>query len=219
MKKLPVAILCLLAFNGAIAQTKKFTVSLLPAINKEINGIAVGLAVNSSHDVKFSRINGLCIELPGIGIILPLVPSDPIFEEKDEFYLDPIKLDSAIKAFDKSVYKIHGVVVSPGGIAGHDVSVSGVNLSGANTFTAKLNGFSIAILLNLNGVVNGVSIGVLNETMQTRGIQLGVFSVSKKIRGLQMGLFTKTLKLKGIQIGLWNINEKRKFPFFNWNFN
>jgi len=180
----------------------------IPSVDTQINGIASGLVINSMKDTDSlitTEINGLSVELIGVGLFLPLAPSSPIYDIDRNFVYTSETVDSIIESYNYVKYKVNGVSCSAGGIAGQDVHVNGINLSGINTLTGKTNGLSACILLNINGVVNGVSIGgLMNHTIQSKGLQIGIFN--------------KTLNLKGIQIGLWNRNEKRGFPIVNWDF-
>ena len=180
-----------------------------PSIDTRINGLASGFIINSLKDVDSTlttEINGLNIELIGVGFFLPLAPTSPLYFEKASFYDDSKNVDSIVGKYDFARYRINGVSISFGGLGGHDINVNGVNLSVINTLTGKINGLSACILINVTGVANGVTIGgLINNTIQTNG--------------LQIGLLNKTTKLRGFQIGLWNQNEKRSLPLINWNLN
>lgn len=184
-------------------------ISITPKPNTEVNGIGIGLTVSGMEhgsDSLIMKINGLCIELIGFGLLLPIVPSDPLIPYgMTEDDLKGEVLDSILLDLDKSrPYLINGVVISPGGLAGRGIVMNGMNLSGTNTFTLALSGFSTAILMNYSGKLSGVSIGIINRTLETRGVQIG--------------LFNRTEKLRGIQLGLWNHNGKIGLPIINWNF-
>ena len=211
MKRLIFIILIILTakVNGQIIKNRPI-LWFIPSLDTRINGVGAGLFINSlkeinSDSVLSTEINGLAVELIGVGFLLPLVPSNPIYFEADDFYQNDEKVDSVVKSYDLINYRINGISISGGGIGGHDINVNGLNLSGLNTLTGKTNGFSVCILINISGVVNGVSIGgLINNSIQTKG--------------LQIGLFNKTTRLRGFQIGLWNRNEKRNLPIINWNF-
>ncbi|MCF8387529.1 MAG: hypothetical protein K9G58_07985 [Bacteroidales bacterium] len=68
----------------------------------------------------------------------------------------------------------------------------------------QVNGLSVNLLWNLYKKINGISLGMVNQTARTHG--------------LQIGLFNKGAKLRGFQLGLCNANEKRSMPFINWSF-
>jgi hypothetical protein len=181
---------------------------IIPAINTKINGLAGGLIINSLKDEGDSLttvVNGVSVELFGVGLFVPLAPSDPMFREPDSIYQNLVKRDSIIKTYNKIKYKINGIALSGGGLGGHDIGLNGINISGINALTGKVNGISLCVLMNYSGVVNGISAAILyNGTIQTKGVQIG--------------LFNRTTKLRGFQLGLWNVNEKRSLPFINWNF-
>lgn len=193
--------------HGQITENRSI-VWVIPSVNTRINGLAGGLMINSfkdNHTGLTTEINGLNFEFIGIGFLLPIVPSSPIYSESDSFKDDIKNMDSLINSYNYSKYCINGVSISAGGIGGHDININGLNISGINTLTGMMNGFSACILINISGVVNGVSIGgLVNNTIQSKG--------------LQIGLFNKTTRLRGFQVGLWNENEKRCLPIINWNF-
>lgn len=188
---------------------KHYGISIIPNLEAEINGIGLGIGIQSlkyESDTLTTVVNGLNVELLGVGLLLPMVGSDPLlpYNMRGED-LNEERLDSLINSLeDKRPYQINGVALSLGGLAGHEIDMNGLNLSGLNTFTSSLNGFSASLLMNFTGRMRGVSIGVINKTLETKGVQIG--------------LVTHTERLDGVQIGLWNRNEKRALPFFNWNF-
>jgi len=54
----------------------------IPSVDTQINGIASGLIINSMKDTDSlitTEINGLGVELIGVGLFLPLAPSSPIY--------------------------------------------------------------------------------------------------------------------------------------------
>lgn len=195
----------------------------LPALNTKINGVGIGLIINSfkaTDDRKLTtQVNGVSIEIIGSGLFLPLVGSDPVYTEPDSIYNNIPLVDSIAKTYDFAQYKINGLAVSAGGVGGYNISIDDVNLSILNTLTSKINGLSFAAMFNMSGVTNGVSIAILsNQTLKTNGLQIGLFNKTTILKGLQIGLFNQSKHLKGLQIGLWNNNGKRKLPILNWNF-
>ncbi len=67
--------------------------------------------------------------------------------------------------------------------------------------------------------MNGLQLGVSSHGFKTKGIQLAMIrNTAQEMRGVQIGLTNKSDDFRGIQIGLWNVNQKRKLPFVNWNF-
>lgn len=210
MKSLLILLLIftIIEVNGQINKSRPI-VWVIPAVDTKISGLAAGLLINYIKDedsILTTVINGISLEIVGAGIILPLAPDNPIYVDPDDYYLNKSSLDSIITSFDYVKYRINGLSLSAGGIGGHDININGLNLSGLNTLTGKMNGLSICILFNFSDIVNGVSIGgLMNNTIQTKG--------------LQIGLYNRTTRLRGFQIGLWNKNEKRSLPIINWNFN
>jgi hypothetical protein len=197
---------------------------VIPAHNTQINGLAIGLPINAltpkNDSTIETRVNGLCIELIGLGLVLPMVGSDPILTEKPEVYQNPVLVDSILNLKTIENYKINGVVISGGGLAGHNIAVNGLNISILNTLTSKTNGLSAVAMFNMCKVMNGVSISLLgNSSIKTKGVQIGIFNTSIILNGLQIGVFNSTNQLKGIQFGLWNKNSKRKLRIINWSFN
>ncbi|HLO53132.1 MAG TPA: hypothetical protein VK169_02530 [Saprospiraceae bacterium] len=156
-------------------------------------------------DTTTTRINGLNVELVGVGFFAPLAPSNPLIPDEVKIeQIAPILDSLIIEAIQPKPYKINGLNISLGGLAGHEIQLDGLNISGIATLTSKTNGVSIAILMNLNKVMHGISAGFINQCLEHKGLQIGVFNQSEKT--------------KGIQIGLWNKNEKRSLPLINWNF-
>ncbi|WP_337328323.1 LA_2272 family surface repeat-containing protein [Chryseolinea sp. T2] len=186
---------------------RKRTFTWLPAPDSKTNGVAVGLVHSGINDVSDSAstvVNGLTVELFGFGILLPIVPASPIYDGPDSVYRNKAKMDSIISPYNRARSQLNGLVLSGTGLVNRNLAVRGVNISVLNTFTAKTNGLSACVLWNVIGVVNGVSVGIFNSTVQTKG--------------LQIGLFNSTTNLRGIQLGLLNGNGKRWMPFVNWNF-
>ena len=193
--------------NGQnIEKTMIFVIT--PELNTKVNGIGIGLMINSlkfEGDTTTTRINGLNVELVGVGFFAPLAPSNPLIPDDVKIeQIAPILDSLIIEATQPKPYKINGLNISLGGLAGHEIQLDGLNISGIATLTSKTNGVSIAILMNLNKVMHGISAGFINQCLEHKGLQIGVFNQSEKT--------------KGIQIGLWNKNEKRSLPLINWNF-
>jgi hypothetical protein len=193
--------------NGQnIEKTKLFVIT--PELNTKVNGIGIGLMINSlkfEGDTTTTIINGLNVELVGVGFFAPLAPSNPLIPDEVKIeQIAPILDSLIIEATQPKPYKINGLNISLGGLAGHEIQLDGLNISGIATLTSKTNGVSIAILMNLNKVMHGISAGFINQCLEHKGLQIGVFNQSEKT--------------KGIQIGLWNKNEKRSLPLINWNF-
>ena len=188
-----------------------------------IHGISVGLWTFNSEPPRFTNTNGIKVELIGIGIPLLLMPRSPIVETDSAF----VKLEQ--KPLSE---KINGLNLSLSGTACHCLTngltagligqihfqVNGISISIFGNSTQKHNGVMAAIS-NEAYYMNGLQVGLFNSGYKTKGVQLGIIgNYADEMKGLQIGLSNISKKLKGIQIGLWNVNQKRKLPFINWNF-
>ncbi len=176
-----------------------------------INGLAIGPICGAfqcdGSDVPESQcVNGIQLELLGQGFVPPILYFN---YEAWEAYLGDVPFE----------HKINGIVISLGGYAGLGKVVNGINLSGLNTETSRINGLSTGLIFCFNQRVNGISIGGINLTDTTNGVQVGLLNTSEnKLNGLQIGLFNKAKNLKGVQIGLWNKSDKRALPLLNFQF-
>lgn len=217
-------LISLLWISGSVfSQTPEVKIiSWLPSLNTKVNGFGCGLTILSLKEDSLKPttiINGVGLELIGLGIILPIAPSSPIYTEPDSLYHIRSTYDSIVNTYNSPKYVLNGLAVSPGGIAGYDIEVNGLNLSGINTLTSKVRGVSTGIMFNFSGVINGVSISIIgNEALEISGVQIGAVTSSSQVKGIQIGLFNRTERLHGFQLGLWNRVGKRAFPFLNWRF-
>jgi len=193
---------------GAQDYTKRNFFWYIPSEDVIINGIGLGFAINGADykqakDTTTTIINGLCLELIGMGFFLPLAPGSPIYP--NDTTSENFNLETEISHYQDPLHLVNGFAISSFGFAGHSIQINGVNLSGLFTFTSKVNGFSASLVFNISGISNGLSIsGLGNNSLHTKGVQIG--------------LFNQCWKLRGIQIGLLNKNEKRTLPLINWNF-
>lgn len=95
---------------------------------------------------------------------------------------------------------------------------NGLLLSGLGTFTDVINGVSFSPWMSLNGRVNGLSLNVLvSNVFVLNGVAVGLYNETMQTHGVQIGLINRTHQLKGLQFGLWNVNDKRKLPLVNWS--
>lgn len=225
--KLSVLILMMLTRGeNLLAQpfAKNRLISYLPSKSTKVNGLAIGPFTGAfspkrgeiPKDVLMTKINGLSIELIGIGFFLPLFPSDPFYDQPAERYASEEKLDELKSTFSRN-YQINGLSVSLG-MGNPEMEVNGIQLSASFALVGKVNGISIAPLINFNNYQNGLAISLANMSVESKGMQLGFYNKSRRMHGIQIGFINKSYFHKGIQIGFININEKRTSPFFNWNF-
>lgn len=189
-----------------------FTVNPQKFSNKITTGINVGIM----DDYVKQKIHGINIQANPIGLFYPLIPNAlPV----------PSKAQSRVS--------INGLHISTGGMMdgerlnGIGISVyhhcritNGVSVNFYNNTSGILNGVHVSGFVNSSDKGKGITMAFLgNYSDDFSGLQISCSNESKKMRGIQIGLVNKSENLKGIQIGLWNINEKRKFPIINWNFN
>lgn len=189
----------------------------------KVHGISVGFWSVGSKP-RYTNTNGIKIELIGVGVGIPLIPKSPIVETDSAF----MKLN--LEPFSES---INGLNLSASGSVCHCLTngiaagfigqihfqVNGLSSSLFMNFTQKLNGIMTA-MLNDAYYMNGVQVGFSNHGYKTKGLQIEILrNNADEMKGLQIGLINKSIKLTGLQIGLWNVNQKRKLPFINWNFN
>ena len=176
--------------------------------NATIHGISFGLW-SVSKVPKNVNTNGIKLELPGSGLLVPLVPMSPVAQTKEEFD----KRDTVPVA-----EKINGMSISLLGST-CDCNVNGLALGGIGQILREVNGFSVVLEMNFTQVHRGVQVALLiNETYQLRGVQFAATNYGKDVKGVQVGIFNKSKDLRGIQIGLWNKNGKRSLPIINWQF-
>jgi hypothetical protein len=170
-------------------------ITFFPKQNKKVyvNGIGIGPILAAKPN---SKINGLAIETPGLGIL-------------GQFGKGP---DESIS---RGYIKINGISISP---LGSFSNTNGINLSGFGTVGYQTNGLLISLGFSSIEKGNGIIISGFNRCNYLNGIQIGAFTNSRKARGLQIGITNEAEDFKGIQIGFWNVNSKRKFPFINWSF-
>ncbi len=167
-------------------------------------------------------INGLDIENIGVAFFLPLAGGNG---KNDDSWPE--------EAMPRQT--VNGVVISPGGFGGIGTVVNGLNLSGVNNYTDKVNGLTTGLLLCFNRRVNGLSIGgvfgnisavvkgvqvggLMNGSTEMNGLQIGVINEASFLKGLQIGLVNRATSMQGVQIGFINMSGKRTLPFINLGF-
>lgn len=180
--------------------------------NVNIHGISIGLLSTAASE-RSTNTNGIRLELIGLGLLAPMIPDDPTFEEQHW-------------------ERINGLNISVLGTVGN-CSINGLSIGAAGQISARINGITLSMMINLihkqNGLMiaghnisntmNGLQLGLANSCVKTNGVQIAFpLNESEKMRGVQIGVVNKSKKTKGIQIGIWNVNEKRRLPLINWNF-
>lgn len=181
--------------DSSIVQTRKtyFPIWTFQQRNINVYGLSVGLW-SGGVKPRFTNTNGVKLELIGVGLFTPIIPYSPVAQSDSAF---------EIAKKGKISERINGVSISSTGTA-CDCVVNGVSAGLVGQIQYNVNGISASGYLNFAQIHNGIQIAFMNETY--------------KLGGFQIGIFNKSHRTKGIQIGLWNVNEKRAFPFFNWNF-
>ncbi|PXY38891.1 hypothetical protein DMB65_20745 [Flavobacterium cheongpyeongense] len=194
------------------------------AENTTVNGISFGAFPNLNDKNRFVKTNGIRLEIPGIGFLAPLGNGSPISRIDNvsgKFNRNDYEFDEIINGLNIStgtVGKINYNGITIAAIAQFGELNNGIALAGMWNAMDKSNGIQISLLLNETLYSNGVQISLANSAIIMNGIQIGGNNYSKEMYGIQIGILNKSKQTKGLQIGIWNINEKRKFPIFNWNF-
>lgn len=166
--------------------------------------------------------NGLKVELIGLGLGLPLVPTSPVVKSEEAL----TKLQSEPRS-----QHVNGMVISPGGTT-CDCKTNGITLGGIGQINTEVNGITASMFINASDINRGLMIAAFNEAFLMRGLQVGLGNgafrmsgvqvgannLADKAQGVQIGLRNEAIQLHGIQIGLWNVNSKRKLPLINWDF-
>jgi hypothetical protein len=199
----------------------------------KVNGLSVGVA-DFSDDEEKSIVNGLKIELIGMGILFFLIPKSPIVE--DASLLEDYRKNNDIQ-------QVNGFSLSGSGSI-CDCLINGVSAGYIGQLNYKVNGFSVSAAMNFAQIHNGIQVAMFNESFKTnglqtgisngsykmngaqiglvngsddfKGLQIGLVNKSKSQTGLQIGLFNFTNKIKGLQLGFWNVNTKRSLPILNF---
>jgi hypothetical protein len=203
---------------------KRYLIWTFHTKNTTVNGISVGAFPNLNDNNRFVKTNGIRLEIPGLGFLAPLGNGSPISqidEVSGRFIRQNYKFDEIINGINVSsgtIGKINYNGLTIGGIAQFGILNNGIAIAGLWNAMDKSNGIQISGLLNETLYSNGIQISLANSTIIMNGMQIGGNNYAKEMYGIQIGILNKSKKTRGIQIGIWNINEKRKFPLFNWNF-
>ncbi|MBO7742096.1 MAG: hypothetical protein J6S21_06030, partial [Victivallales bacterium] len=96
-----------------------------------------------------------------------------------------------------------------------NAKVSALQVNLWNSTNGEFTGFQVG-LVNLADTSNGIEIGALCNIVQntSSGISVGLLNSSLEFHGVQIGLINYTEFLTGLQIGLINIATKSTLPFF-----
>lgn len=202
-------IISTIALYGQVRKVKNYSpLWTFHQKNLNIHGISLGIGTSRSEP-RNTNTNGIKIEIIGAGLIIPLIPQSPVVQNDSEF----------IKLSQEPISEvINGLGLSAFGTV-CDCITNGINLGLIGHYNFKVNGISASLFMNFSQIQNGMMTAFFNDAYYISGLQLGVSNNGYKAKGVQIGLFNKSDELQGLQIGLWNVNQKRKLPLINWNFN
>ncbi len=199
--------------------------SLSPISKKvdKVNGLTFGVGHYENRNIKKQTVNGINLEANPVGFLSPLI----IFMSLDERF----EIKNVFDQTNQTQIIVNGLNITTGGFMSTNAEMNGLNIS-TLTITKlqnglsfsliananiKTNGISIVGLYNYNENLNGVSIALLNKSVNFNGMQIGIKNhCSNQMTGIQIGLVNISDKTKGLQIGLLNINKKRALPFINF---
>jgi hypothetical protein len=216
MKKL-ITILIILSSTKSFSQdyneSKRYIFGTFHTRNTTINGISIGAFPSFSDEKRFIRTNGIRLEIPGIGPIIPLFADNIIPRENTDEIINGLNISGG------TIGNINYNGITLGLAAQSGTKINGIALTGLCNGITITNGIQVSGLSNQSTIVNGIQISFNNSADTLYGLQIGVINNSyKKTVGLQIGIYNNSKNTKGIQIGLWNENENRKLPIINWNF-
>jgi hypothetical protein len=165
--------------------------------------------------------NGIRLELPGFGFLLPLAPSPRV--DSEDAYADLVSRP-AEKVITGLNVSLTGTVtegdirgISIGGLDQQSIRAYGIFGALLANNAVDLRGIQVAVFDNNAGRVRGLQLGIVqNRSFSLQGLQIGAYnSCTGGKGGLQIGLVNRR-GTTGCQIGLLNINQLRIMPFFNW---
>ena len=211
-KRTYVSIILLILTICSYGQSKnRFPIWTFHDKDVNIHGISVGL-ISTFISERNTNTNGIRLELIGLGILAPMIPDYPKFENNRSEKVNGLSL-SVLGTFCDCL--TNGVSAGVGQIT---YQVNGISLIFFVNLTHKHNGIMIAGG-NYSDTMNGLQLGLMNSSSKVKGVQVGLgINETEKMEGLQIGLVNKSINFRGIQIGIWNVNQKRELPLINWNF-
>jgi len=204
MKK-SVLVLCILFNLTAKSQnynTKtKYLLGTFHTKNTTIQGVSVGLIPNLNDKERFVKTNGLRLEIPGLGLLMPIgngTAVTNINSANEPFNAKKIEFDEIV----------NGLNISSGTIG--DIKFNGITLGLIGQYGKLSNGISASLVMNAMDKTNGIQItGLLNENIYTNGIQIAGANTSVIMSGIQIGCNNYVRQESiGLQIGCLNNAEK-----------
>jgi hypothetical protein len=193
-------LLFVVAGTEAQTQSERWGLWFIPSTIDRIHGIAIGpfhsFLLDQRSRTKGQIINGVAVELIGIGILAPLAPVDPVHPR-----------DSAIRRSVANALRngggVNGIALSLSGAEGL-AFVNGIVVGGFCGLVLEVNGISVHPLFNFTHHINGIGVGLVNATIHGNGLQGGFLNRADDLDGVQIGVFNRTDNLDGVQIGVFN---------------
>ncbi|MGG8495495.1 LA_2272 family surface repeat-containing protein [Tenacibaculum sp. TC6] len=205
-----------LSFGVIIAQQRKLRTPLWTTHSKntDIVGISFGILPKTVfNDSTLTRTYGIRLEIPGLGVLLPLIPKSPLStsdeEHENELNFEPSEIVYGVNLSSGSTSEILVNGVSGAFIGQHFIKMNGIAISGIGNIIEKQNGAALSILGNNCYTINGISGGILgNYAKKLNGVQLGAFNLASLAKGVQIGIQNNNTKkpfsIRGTQLGVLN---------------
>ena len=229
-------LLLTLYFWTTAAQQRKLRAPLWTthSENTDIVGISFGILPKTVfNDPTLTRTYGVRLEIPGLGVLLPLIPKSPLStsdeEHENELNFEPSEIVYGINLSSGFTSETLVNGISGAFIGQYFIKMNGIAISGIGNIIEKQNGIALSILGNDCYTINGVSAGILgNYAKKLNGVQFGAFNISSLTEGIQIGIQNNNTKecffingaqlgilnyannLQGIQIGLFNNSSSLK---------
>ena len=214
-----ICLLLLVCCLATQAQSRKFKTPIWTTHSKntDIAGVSIGTFPKSIFtDSTLTRTFGVRLEIPGPGILLPLMPKSPLSTSLTEFEnklgSEPSEIVYGINLSSGSTAETQVNGISGAFIGQYFIKMNGVAIAGIGNIIEKQNGMALSILGNDSYVMNGLSGGFIgNHTQTLNGAQIGGFNVSEFTNGIQIGIQNNNNKnqnlTNGAQIGVLNYTE------------
>jgi hypothetical protein len=205
--------------SNVTAQTSVNGAWCLPSEIEEVNGVSFSFLGCLREERCIS--NGIRLEFPGLGFIIPLAPSPMVEDEKGYSLIMSKPIDKKIRGLNISMTGTwtHGDItgLSLGGLCQVSRQSDGLFLSLINNKAVDLRGMQVALYGNSAGHANGIQLALTGNTaLSLQGLQIGVWNKANNSGGIQIGFVNVREISSGFQIGIININKERLLPFFNW---
>ena len=223
-KQIKIAVILLFGLFSALSAPAKdnkrmYGIWYLPSGVNTVNGLT--LTCLGCFDNGRCVSNGIRLELPGFGFLLPLAASPRVDSEADYADLVSTPADKVITGLNISLTgtvtegDIRGISI--GGLDQQSIRAYGIFAALLANNAVDLMGIQLAVFDNNAGRVRGLQLGIVqNRSLSLQGLQVGAYNACTRGKGgLQIGLINRR-GTTGCQIGLLNINQSRIMPLFNW---